>query len=136
MYLVFYLVPSCLISSLVFRDTSTVKSRKTKQNFALFTGKKKNHVIEKVRGNVRRKRAMVEEDSLATVASSSENRIALWEIDTAKKLFKLKATHETRQASGQTFGSLCWDKNSIQASCMFRIVEAEGMGGRCGGCYP
>ena len=58
---------------------------------------------------------MVEEDSLPTIASSSENRIALWEIDTAKKLFRLKATHEARHVSGQTFGSLCWEKNSILA---------------------
>ena len=75
---------------------------------------------------------MVEEDSLTTIASSSENRIALWEVDTAKKLFKLKATHEARHVSGQTFGSLCWEKNSIRDVCS-ALWDAEiaglGMGG-------
>ena len=65
---------------------------------------------------------MVEEGSLTTIASSSENRIALWEVDTAKKLFKLKATHEAHHVSGQAFESLCWERNSIQAMYVFCIV--------------
>lgn len=72
-----------------------------------------SHVIQKVRGNLRRKRAMAEEESLAVIASSSESKIALWEVDTSKKLFRLKASHEAARTPGQTFGSLCWEKNSI-----------------------
>ena len=71
-------------------------------------------------------------DCLTTIASSSEHRIALWEVDTAKKLFRLKATHEARHVSGQTFGSLCWEKNSIRDVVCSALWDAEiglGMGG-------
>ena len=102
----------------------------------LFTGENKSRDRKSARECTKQTTVtMVEEDSprdsLTTIASSSENRIALWEVDTAKKLFKLKATHEARHVSGQTFGSLCWEKNSIRDVCS-ALWDAEiglGMGG-------